>query len=72
LEVRWLQVFGGSGSQERLAQICLETFQYDCVEKHYMAMSQTDTKHFLTLGADGRRLGLGYLEMTGYAGPLRL
>lgn len=24
------------------------------------------------LGADGRRLGLGYLEMTGYAAPLRL
>jgi tetratricopeptide (TPR) repeat protein len=50
LEVRWLQVFGGNGSQERLAQICLETFQYDCVEKHYMAMATQDGKHWLTLG----------------------
>lgn len=50
LEVRWLQIFGGQGSQERLAQICLETFQYDCVERHYLAMGQTDSKAFLTLG----------------------
>lgn len=50
LEVRWLQIFGGHGAEERLAQICLETFQYDCTEKHYMAMSQQDPKQYLTLG----------------------
>lgn len=50
MEVRWLQVFGGAGSEERMAQICLETFQYDCTERHYLAMAARDSRQFLTLG----------------------
>lgn len=50
LEVRWLQLFGGSGSDERMAQICLETFQYDCTERHYLAMASRDSSKYLTLG----------------------
>ncbi len=52
LEVRWLQLFGGDSisTHERMAQICLETFQYDCVEKHYVAMSRQDSSHLLKLG----------------------
>ncbi len=50
LEVRWLQVFGGSGSAERMAQICLETYQYDCTESNYLTMAKTDSKQFMVLG----------------------
>jgi len=50
MEVRWLQVFGGSGSEERMAQICLETFQYDCTERHYLAMASRDSKQYMVLG----------------------
>lgn len=52
LEVRWLQVFGGNSisTHQRMAQICLETYQYDCTERHYMAMSQQDSKNYLILG----------------------
>lgn len=52
LEVRWLQVFGGNtpATHQRLAQICLETYQYDCTEEHYLAMANTDSKQFMVLG----------------------
>lgn len=50
LEVRWLQIFGGAGSEERMAQICMETFQYDCTERNYLAMAQRDPRNLITLG----------------------
>lgn len=52
LEVRWIQLFGGNSvaSQERMAQICIETFQYDCAEQSYLAVARTDSKAFLKLG----------------------
>lgn len=51
-EVRWIQLFGGNSvaSQERMAQICIETFQYDCAEEAYLAVARTDSKAFLKLG----------------------
>ncbi len=51
-EVRWIQLFGGNSaaSQERMAQICIETFQYDCAEQAYLAVARQDSKAFLKLG----------------------
>lgn len=51
-EVRWIQLFGGNSvaSQERMAQICIETFQYDCAEQAYLSIARTDSKQFLKLG----------------------
>ncbi len=51
-EVRWIQLFGGNSvaSQERMAQICIETFQYDCAEQAYLAVARIDNKAWLKLG----------------------
>ncbi len=51
-EVRWIQMFGGNSvaSQERMAQICIETFQYDCAEQAYLAIARSDSRAFLKLG----------------------
>ncbi|MGE4132159.1 MAG: tetratricopeptide repeat protein [Bdellovibrionales bacterium] len=54
-EMRWLQLGEMMGSnnmadKERMAQICLSTYRYDCTEEIYLSMAKSDSKQFMRLG----------------------